>query len=244
MRNSQPPRHVFRQPNVLATELTATVKWFDPNRGFGFVRPSDGSPDALLPASIVAGAGHDSLPEGTTVVVDLTEGRKGAQVSALHSVDTSTARPAAPRGPRPERGGFGGGYGDRDRGERGGFGGDRGGYGDRGGFGDRGGYGDRDRGERGGFGGDRGGFGGGPRRGGGRPVADSGETTATDGTVKWFDAGKGYGFITPDTGGRDIFVHVRAVERSGLSTLSEKQRVHVTVRQGEKGPEAVSVEQA
>lgn len=242
MRNSQPPRHVFRQPNVLATELTATVKWFDPNRGFGFVRPSDGSPDALLPASIVAGAGHDSLPEGTTVVVDLTEGRKGAQVSALHSVDTSTASPSTPRGPRSDRGGFGGdrggfgnrgGFGDRDRG---GFGGDRGGYGDRGGRGDRGGFG----GDRGG---DRGGFGGGAR-GGGRSFADSGETTATDGTVKWFDAGKGYGFITPDTGGRDIFVHVRAVERSGLSTLNEKQRVHVTVRQGEKGPEAVSVEQA
>lgn len=237
MRNSQPPRHVFRQPNVLATELTATVKWFDPNRGFGFVRPSDGSPDALLPASIVAGAGHDSLPEGTTVVVDLTEGRKGAQVSALHSVDTSTARPSTPRGPRPERGGFGDRGGDRFGGDRGGFGNRDGG---RGGFGgDRFG-GDRDRGgDR--FGGDRGGFGGGQRRGG---FADSGETTATDGTVKWFDAGKGYGFITPDTGGRDIFVHVRAVERSGMATLSEKQRVHVTVRQGEKGPEAVSVDPA
>ena len=45
------------------------------------------------------------------------------------------------------------------------------------------------------------------------------------GTVKWFDEIKGYGFIQPDTGGKDVFVHISAVERAGLSTLNENQVV-------------------
>jgi CspA family cold shock protein len=45
------------------------------------------------------------------------------------------------------------------------------------------------------------------------------------GTVKWFNSQKGYGFITPDSGGKDVFVHVSAVERAGWSTLNEGQKV-------------------
>lgn len=45
------------------------------------------------------------------------------------------------------------------------------------------------------------------------------------GTVKWFDARKGYGFIQPDDGGRDVFVHISAVERAGLSSLNENQKL-------------------
>jgi CspA family cold shock protein len=45
------------------------------------------------------------------------------------------------------------------------------------------------------------------------------------GTVKWFNATKGYGFIQPEEGGKDVFVHISAVERSGIGTLSEGQRV-------------------
>jgi CspA family cold shock protein len=47
----------------------------------------------------------------------------------------------------------------------------------------------------------------------------------TTGTVKWFNAQKGFGFIQPDTGGADAFVHISAVERAGMSTLSEGQKV-------------------
>lgn len=47
----------------------------------------------------------------------------------------------------------------------------------------------------------------------------------TTGTVKWFDATKGFGFIAPDDGGRDAFVHISAVERAGLATLREGQKV-------------------
>ena len=46
-----------------------------------------------------------------------------------------------------------------------------------------------------------------------------------DGTVKWFNTAKGFGFIQPDSGGADVFVHISAVERSGLSTLNEGQKV-------------------
>jgi CspA family cold shock protein len=66
---------------------------------------------------------------------------------------------------------------------------------------------------------------------------------AQRGTVKFFNAEKGYGFIQPDDGGRDIFVHVSAVTRSGLTTLSEGQRVAFDVepdRMG-KGPKAVNL---
>ena len=49
------------------------------------------------------------------------------------------------------------------------------------------------------------------------------------GTVKWFDATKGYGFIQPDQGGKDVFVHISAVERAGLSTLNEGQHVEYEI---------------
>jgi CspA family cold shock protein len=55
------------------------------------------------------------------------------------------------------------------------------------------------------------------------------------GTVKWFDAAKGYGFITPDSGGRDAFVHASAVERAGLGALREGERVQYNLTRGSNG---------
>jgi CspA family cold shock protein len=55
------------------------------------------------------------------------------------------------------------------------------------------------------------------------------------GTVKWFNATKGYGFIAPDDGGKDAFVHISAVERAGLSTLNEGQRVSFDLQRGQNG---------
>jgi CspA family cold shock protein len=64
------------------------------------------------------------------------------------------------------------------------------------------------------------------------------------GTVKFFNAEKGYGFIKPDDGGRDIFVHITAVEKAGLSALSEGQRIAFEVEPDKKGkgPKAVDLQ--
>jgi len=55
------------------------------------------------------------------------------------------------------------------------------------------------------------------------------------GTVKWFNPGKGFGFIQPDDGSKDVFVHISAVESSGLGTLTEKQKVSYEVARGRDG---------
>jgi cold shock protein len=64
------------------------------------------------------------------------------------------------------------------------------------------------------------------------------------GTVKWYNANKGFGFIARDGGGKDIFVHASALERAGITVLSEGQRVFVGVAEGRKGPEAASIQVA
>ena len=61
------------------------------------------------------------------------------------------------------------------------------------------------------------------------------------GTVKWFNAEKGYGFIAPDDGSADVFVHYSAIQSSGYRTLEEEQRVEFEVTQGQKGPQADQV---
>jgi CspA family cold shock protein len=61
------------------------------------------------------------------------------------------------------------------------------------------------------------------------------------GTVKWFNDAKGYGFITPDGGAKDVFVHFSAIESSGFKSLAEGSRVEFIVVQGQKGPQAANV---
>ena len=61
------------------------------------------------------------------------------------------------------------------------------------------------------------------------------------GTVKWFNGEKGFGFITPDEGSKDLFVHFSEIQSSGYRSLDENQRVQFDVEQGHKGPQAVRV---
>jgi CspA family cold shock protein len=181
-------------------EHDATVKWFNPEKGFGFVALSDGSGDAFLHANTLNQSGHNAVSPGATLRVRIGQGQKGRQVSEVLSVDESTATPTASRGaPRAP-----GGYGDRAGGGGGGFGG-----------------------------GDRGGA---PRRG-----APTGPSVEMQGTVKWYNATKGFGFVAPAEGGKDVFVHASALQRAGVMQLAEGQTIWMDVVQGAKGPEAASI---
>ena len=217
------PAADFKVLPVPTNNVRARVKWFNSIKGFGFVAPMDGSPDAFLHVSVLSSAGYSDIPEGSEMTCDIGEGPRGLQVSRIIDV-----QPAAP--------GAGGGGGDRGFG-----GGDRGGFGsrpprERGGFGDRGGFGG---GDRGGFGGDRGGFGGGRDRDrdfGGPAPAPTGETI--NGTVKWFKPDSGFGFIVADDGGKDVFIHKSVLRRCGLFSLEAEQRVRMSVQMAAKGREA------
>jgi CspA family cold shock protein len=67
---------------------------------------------------------------------------------------------------------------------------------------------------------------------------------AQEGTVKWFSQDKGYGFIKPDDGGEDLFVHYSSIEGSGFRSLEEGDKVTYEVTQSKKGPQAVNVSKA
>lgn len=193
-------------PVASGPERDATVKWFNKEKGFGFVELGDGSGDAFLHIRAVEAAGHDDLMPGTRLTVTTAQGQKGPQVTSVTSVDTSTAEAPAPRREfRPRTGGFGAGAG--------------GGYGDR----DRGGY----------------GYGGGGGGGGGRFA--SGPSVEMSGTVKWYDPAKGFGFVSVNDGGKDVFVHRSALSRAGLDSLAEGQQVTLGVVEGQKGREAQSI---
>ena len=159
--------------------VRAVVKWFNPEKGFGFVELSDGSGDAFLHGSVLAASSINAVQPGETLEIRVGPGHKGPHVTEVLSVDSSTAT-AAPR-PRTKF----------------------------------------------------------------RSATSSGRSSEVSvegtGTVKWFNTEKGYGFIAQDSGAQDVFVHISAVERSGLMGLSEGDRVIVDIAAGQKGLEAARV---
>ena len=118
-------------------QARALVNWFNVTKGFGFVAPVDGSPDAFLHISVLNRAGLQELTDGTEIVCNISQGPKGPQVTSIVEVvggpSPAPRQPSADRYGDRDRGGYGGGdrYGDRDSYGGGGYGGDR--YGDRGG---------------------------------------------------------------------------------------------------------------
>ncbi|HTT79319.1 MAG TPA: cold-shock protein [Stellaceae bacterium] len=151
-----------------ARRVDATVKWFNPSKGFGFVTLSDGTQDAFLPMAILRRAGYEDVREGALITCEVGVGAKGPLVTTVLNIDNSTAAP--------------------------------------------------------------------PRGDGERRVQRPSQTL--EGAVKWFEPEKGYGFISPDGGGKDVFVHITALRRSGVNALEPGQRVRVDVVDGRKGLEA------
>jgi CspA family cold shock protein len=185
--NFEPPRRSFGSSPQFGAQrfeapagppVQAVVKWYNPDKGFGFVQLADGSGDAFLHVSVVERGGHDSVPPGATLEVRAGPGPKGPQVTEILSVDSSTAQQEPTRRGPPERPLY--------------------------------------------------------PTGGGAAVEESG-------TVKWYNATKGFGFIGADRGGKDIFVHASVLERAGIAGLTEGQRVSVDVIDGRKGPEAAGL---
>ncbi len=83
------------QPFVTHENIEAKVKWFDPEKGFGFASPVDGSGDVFLHISAIGPLDQQDLLPGATIVADLGEGRRGLQVVAVHEIDPSTATQTA-----------------------------------------------------------------------------------------------------------------------------------------------------
>jgi CspA family cold shock protein len=83
-------------PAAFGPTQPATVKWFNPEKGFGFVNMNDGSGDVFLHCAVLQRAGHDSVNQGASLQVRIGPGQKGLQVTEVISVDQSTAAPARP----------------------------------------------------------------------------------------------------------------------------------------------------
>ena len=81
--------------------VTARVKWYNPTKRFGFVEPTDGSPDAFLHISVVENAGHNSLPQGTVLTCDIAEGPRGPQVAIITSIEEIPEEQPYHASPRP-----------------------------------------------------------------------------------------------------------------------------------------------
>ena len=184
----------FGAPAPSGPETGAVVKWFNAEKGFGFVELEGGGGDAFLHISVLSRLGHQTVSPGAALRVLVSAGQKGPQIAEVVSIDESAASA------QPSSGGGGGGGGASYGAER-------------------------------------------PRSGPRAPV-DASMAVEMRGTVKWFNAEKGFGFVMPDGGGKDVFVHISALNRGGLSGLEPNQTVRMQVADGRRGPEAVSVEAA
>lgn len=146
--------------------ITATIKFFDDAKGFGFVSPSDGSPDAFIHISVLQDTSYTEFVEGMTIACDLVEGDRGPQVSAVHEPEDGIV-PSAPS-----------------------------------------------------------------------------QNVEVTGTVTTFLPEHHYGFVTPESGGEQVFIHAKMLERLeiDMENFGVDSKVKCVVRRGLKGPIADSLE--
>lgn len=170
------------QPVMAGETMNGVVTWFSNAKGFGFVKPHDGSEDVFVHISVVQTAGLQSLRDGATLSCIVGPGKKGRQVVQITQVDNSTATGPAIT-PRLHT---------RDNEYY-------------------------------------------------PPIPEGEEGDPGSGVVKWFNITKGFGFIAPDNGGKDVFLHASVVRRAGYVDVQAGQRVNYTAIDREKGPEARTV---
>jgi CspA family cold shock protein len=159
--------------------VDAVVKWFNSEKGFGFVELGNGSGDAFLHIAVLQAAGHESVQPGAKLKVQTEQGKKGLQVSAVLEVDATNLAPVQQK-PRARSESFSQ-----------------------------------------------------------RP--DPSTAVDIDGTVKWFNPEKGFGFVSTEDGGKDVFLHISVLEKLGRKTIAEGEFVTMQVVQGQKGREAISI---
>jgi cold shock protein len=155
-----------KSPKTVRKNITATVKFFDEAKGFGFVSPEDGSPDAFVHISVLANTNYTELVEGMKIACDLSEGDRGPQVAAIHE---------------PEDG---------------------------------------------------------------EVPSPVGQAVEAEGVVVAFVPEHRYAFVAPDGGGKQIFVHIKVLERAeiDMEKFGVDARVKCVIRSGLKGPIADSLE--
>ena len=280
--------------------IPATVKWYDPAKGYGFLVPDDGSPDLFCRAQVLTAVGLDNLLPGAAVACEAAPGPRGPEVSRILSVDFSTAAPRTVSPARPSGNGqvavgsggsevYGGpvraivkwfhadkGYGFLEpedgsadlfchlsavqasghdtlpqgaavtcmivQGDRGpqvsrvlsvepAIAGPARSPGSRSGAGSLGPGGPADRSRSfGSFYPDA------------RAAAPAAAVAELPGTVKFFDPARGFGFVVPDEGGREVFVHSSVLFRSGMTDLEPGQRVFVRAESVPRGLQATQIE--
>ncbi|RDE04730.1 cold-shock protein [Sphingomonas aracearum] len=169
-------------PPQVVGEGTGVVKFFNAQKGFGFVVRDDGGEDVFVHISAVEQAGLTGLAEGQPLGFTLVD--RGGRISATELKIDGEPMPVQDRGPRPDAGGMGA-------------------------------------------------PGGAPRGAGGPQRQLTGEKAT--GTVKFFNAMKGFGFIQRDDGQPDAFVHISAVERAGMPTLNEGDKLEFELEVDRRG---------
>jgi CspA family cold shock protein len=224
--------------------IEAKVKWYNGRKGFGFVLGPDGQ-DVFFHASALTDAGIEQPDTDDILVCEIGSDRQGRRlVTRITELKRGPGGGASRGGfgdrpPRRDFGGPGGGGGFGDRPPRRDFGGPPGGGG---GFGDRPPRRDFGGGGGGGFGAPRsGGFGGGDRPPRRNFDEGTGPVYPLNGTVKWFDQVRGFGFVTPEDGGQDVFLHSSVLTRAGRTDLAQGEKVSLDVRDGQRGRQAIGM---
>ena len=181
---------------VSGRQTRAIVKWFDADKGYGFLEPEDGSADLFCHLTAVQASGRDTLLQGAAVTCGIVQGDRGPQVSRIFSVEAPIGGPGSEAGAGSPRSG---GPADNNRA-----------------FDPR--------------------YPGPPAGGPPSPFME------LPGAVKFFDPAKGFGFVVPDSGGAEVFVHSSVLFRSGMTDLEPGQRVFVRAERVARGLQATRIE--